>query len=113
MSKPQVTPAPKGFEVGGKYREDPVGSWESRGKETSRRKHSRDMGFTPSEVRLKNQLMRQFMKHGDGPGGNSQAWRESELWCRACHNYMRVQGSNLCTRCQKSADEALAEVPHG
>jgi hypothetical protein len=54
---------------------DPIGAEKPRGKAASRRKGRYDGGFTPSETRLKNQLMRQFLKHADGPGGNSEAYR--------------------------------------
>jgi len=56
---------------------DPIGSEAPRGKSCEKRMGRYDGGFTPSEQRLKNQLMKQFMKHGgEGPGGNSAAYQE-------------------------------------
>lgn len=62
-----------GFELGGRYRENPVGS---EGRSASQRKSGRDPGWTPSEVRLKSQLMKQFQRRGKGAGdGNTAAFR--------------------------------------
>lgn len=55
---------------------DPVGSEAPRGKDCSKRMGRYDGSFTPTEQRLKNQLMRQFMRTGgEGVGGNSEAYR--------------------------------------
>jgi len=55
---------------------DPIGSEAPRGKSLEKRMGRYDGGFTPSEQRLKNQLMKQFMKlGGEGPGGNSAEYR--------------------------------------
>ena len=45
-----------------------------RGKATSRRKSSRDPGWTPSETRVREKLMKQFCKL-EGPSGNSDAFK--------------------------------------
>ena len=56
---------------------DPIGSEAPRGKSLEKRMGRYDGGFTPSEQRLKNQLMKQFMHGGgEGPGGNSAAYQE-------------------------------------
>ena len=94
---------PKGWEVGGKYREDPKGAHRPRGKDTSRRKHARDPGLTPSEKYLKDKLMRQFMKTGEGDGGHSAAWRDSEVWCDRCGFYFKAEDAKLCRRCLEAA----------
>lgn len=71
----------KGYDVGGKYREDPVGSHVPRGKARSQRKASRDPGFTPTEQHRKNALMRQFMVNPEGGGtGNTEAYRAASCW---------------------------------
>ena len=55
---------------------DPIGSEAPRGKSLEKRMGRYDGGFTPSEQRLKNQLMKQFMHGGgEGPGGNSAEYR--------------------------------------
>lgn len=59
---------------------DPVGAEARRGKDTSRRKSGRDPGWTPTEERRRNELMRQFLKL-DGPKGSTKAYRESKVWC--------------------------------
>lgn len=56
---------------------DPIGSDAPRGKACEKRMGRYDGGFTPSEQRIKNQLMRQFMKSGgEGVGGNTKAYRD-------------------------------------
>ncbi len=40
------------------------------------RKGRRDPGLTPTEQRRKNELMRQFIRGGDGPRGNSPEYLE-------------------------------------
>jgi len=60
----------------GRVNGDPIGSEKPRGKDSSRRKARNDPGFTPTEQRQKNELMRQFMKNPEGGGiGNSEAFR--------------------------------------
>ena len=94
-------------EVGGKHREDPIGSTGPRGKSLEQRKHKLDgPSWTPTERVIKDRLMRQFMKTGEGAGGNSSLWRQSEVWCLACGNYPKAgDGStHLCVRCQAKSD---------
>lgn len=89
-------------EVGGKYREDPIGSVGPRGKSLEQRKHKLDgPSWTPTERVIKDKLMRQFMKLGEGCLGNSASFRESPLWCEVCGNFPKVgDGSGgLCLRC--------------
>lgn len=53
-----------------------------------------------AEQHQKNGLMRQFMRNQEGPGGNTNAYKESELWCRACDGRrMNVDGFESCTEC--------------
>jgi len=79
---------------------DPIGAdWEkgaSRGHHL--KKSSRDLGLTPTEQRIKNQLMRQFLKY-DGPRGASRAYREAPCWCQHCGRHLRVDGWNVCQAC--------------
>lgn len=84
---------------------DPLGAEVRRGKDTSKRMGRYDGSYTPSEQRLKNQLMKQFTRYGEGVGGNTAAYREAECWC-ACGRLKSV--SNLCAKCAAvtpSADE--------
>jgi hypothetical protein len=68
----------KGYELGGKYSADPIGSDAPKGKSCAQRKASKDgPTLTGSEQRLKNELMRQFMRTGEGPGGVSAAFRDN------------------------------------
>ncbi len=71
------TVAKRGYEVGGKFSQDPIGSERSRGKSRSQRKHRNDPGWTPTELHVKNQLMRQFMKNPEGPGGASETYKRN------------------------------------
>ena len=78
---------------------NPVGSDAPRGKDRSQRKHREDgKTWTGTEQRIKNGLMRQFMKTGEGPGGNSEAYREAECWC-ACGR-LKTTGMGECKRCR-------------
>ncbi len=53
---------------------DPVGSESERS--VSQRKGRFDPGWTPTESRLRDQLMKQFCRGGsDGTRGNSEAYR--------------------------------------
>jgi hypothetical protein len=58
-----------------------MGSEKPRGKDRSQRKGRFDPGWTPTETNQRNQLMKQFCKL-EGPGGNSEAYRSSSVWCR-------------------------------
>lgn len=60
---------------------DPTGSEKPRGKARSARKGRYDGGFTPSEQRKKDQLMRQFLKGYDGPRGASLEYVNAPCWC--------------------------------
>ncbi len=69
----------RGFEIGGKYSADPIGSDKARGKSRYQRKAARDGNtLTPTEQRQKNQLMKQFMKDPECGGlGRSQQFIEN------------------------------------
>jgi hypothetical protein len=54
---------------------DPIGSEAPRGKSLEKRMGRYDGSFTPSEQRLKDQLMKQFTRFGEGVGGNTAAYR--------------------------------------
>lgn len=53
----------------------------STGRSVSQRKSARDGGFTPTERRQKDKLMRQFQCIPEGQSGNSTAYTTSPLWC--------------------------------
>lgn len=90
----------KGFDFGGKYSQDPIGSEKARGKDTSQRKHRLDgTSWTPSERYLKDKLMRQFMRTGEGDGGVSEAYRAASCWCAYCGRHFRVEGADVCFSC--------------
>lgn len=70
-----------------------------RGKDRSERKGRYDGGWTGSERRIRDQLMRQFMKTGEGPGGNGDAYRNAPCWC-ACGR-LKADGDDVfCARCR-------------
>jgi hypothetical protein len=82
---------------------DPVSATETRGKSNAQRKGRYDGSFTGTEQRIKNNLMRQFMRTGEGGGmGNSAAYRNSPLWC-ACGG-MKVTGKDVCAKCDTNDD---------
>lgn len=70
--------AKRGYELGGKYCQDPIGSDKPRGKASSQRKHRNDgPSWTPTELHRRNELMRQFMRNPEGPGGASSAYKDN------------------------------------
>lgn len=88
---------------------DPQGSEAPRGKARHQRKSRFDPGWTPTEKRQRDQLMRQFLKGGDGGRGNSPAYISSAVWC-ACGRGMNRRGKNgktvPCARCAPKAKVA-------
>jgi hypothetical protein len=76
---------------------DPVGSDKPKGKSNAKRMGRYDGSFTPTEQRKKNKLMRQFMRTGEGGGGNSDAYRNASCWC-ACGR-LKADGRDACSRC--------------
>ena len=99
----------KGYELGGKHANDPIGSEKPRGKDAFERRGRFDSGRTPTEKVQKARLMRQFMRTKEGDGGNSVLWRESEVWCVRCGLYMRQDDSTQCRRCNDAAQVAPEE----
>jgi hypothetical protein len=55
---------------------DPIGSESPRGKDCSKRMGRYDGSFTPTEQKMKDQLMKQFTRFGEGVGGNTKAYRD-------------------------------------
>jgi hypothetical protein len=93
----------KGYEVNGRYSQDPIGSDKPRGKNRSMRKHRNDAGLTPTETHRKAQLMRQFLAL-DGPKGASLEYINSPIWCPSCSGRrMRLEAGGLCEYCATSA----------
>lgn len=72
-----------------------------RGKNRSQRKSSRDPGFTPSEQRKRDQLMRQFTRL-EGPSGNSEAYLSAPCWCEC--GRLKAVGWELCASCLAAID---------
>ena len=88
-------PMTSGHEREGRFSENPIGSDAPRGKARSQRKASRDGNtFTPTEQHRKNELMRQFMRTGEGSGGRSAEYVNSPVWCGSCGRRM-----NPCPNC--------------
>lgn len=89
-----------GNEIGGRFKENPIGSDAPRGKNRERRKHKLDgPTLTPTERHIKNNLMRQFMRTGEGSGGRSAAYINSPVWCTDCARRMKVDGHEKCEGC--------------
>lgn len=82
---------------------DPTHLKRSNTKSHHARKGRYDGSFTNSEQRLKNKLMRQFIKGYDGPRGNSEAYVNSAVWC-ACGHGMNRKSQNgdiiPCAKCR-------------
>lgn len=95
----------KGWGVGQRYAEDPIGSDAPRGKNREERRHRNDPGLTPTEQHIKNRLMNQFRRTGEGPGGNSEAYRVSPAWC-GCGRHFKAEGQWQCDRCLATYPEA-------
>lgn len=93
----------------GRQNGDPIGSEAPRGKSRSQRKGRYDAGWTPTESRKRDQLLRQFIKGYDGPRGNSAAYTGSSVWC-ACGRGMNRRAKNgstvPCVRCAPKAKVA-------
>lgn len=68
-----------GFEYGGRYKDDPIGSDKPRGKNREQRKHRNDGAtLTPTEQHIKNNLMKQFCRMEGST--NSEAYRNASCW---------------------------------
>lgn len=80
---------------------DPVGSEAPRGKSCGKRMGRYDGSFTPTEQRVKDELMRQFMRNPEGEPP-SAAYVNAPCWC-ACGRLKSV--GDLCARC--AAVEAM------
>ena len=95
----------KGYGVGDRFSQDPIGSHEPRGKDTSQRKHRNDPGWTPTEEHQRNQLLRQFMKNPEGSAHQDVgAYKAASCWCECGRGLKNESGS--CAKC--SAAEATA-----
>lgn len=94
----------RGYDVGGKYSQDPIGSDQPRGKDTSRRKHRNDPGWTPTELHQRNALMRQFMKNPEGEQVG-EAYKASPAWCRGCDGRRLAMSDGLCGSCCRSRSD--------
>lgn len=85
---------------------DPVSAKETRGKSNAARKGRYDGSFTGTEQRIKNELMRQFMRTGEGGGmGNSQAYRNAPCWCEC--GRLKAEGKNFCAKCIEAGHEGV------
>ncbi len=103
----------KGWGVGQRYSQDPIGSDAPRGKNREKRKHRNDPGLTPTEQHIKNNLMNQFRRTGEGPGGHSEAYRSASIWCE-CGRHFKVEGHEKCEGCLFREFSANANVDkHG
>lgn len=76
---------------------DPIGCDEPRGKSRAERKGRYDGSYTGTEQRTKNRLMNQFRRTGEGPGGNSEAYRNASCWCEC--GRLKADGLDICRRC--------------
>jgi hypothetical protein len=101
----------RGYGVGEKFSQDPVGSDESRGKNRERRKHKLDgPTLTPTESHIKNSLMRQFMKNPEGSEGRDEsAYKSASCWCSGCDGKRLVVVAGLCATC--ASNNPILETP--
>lgn len=56
--------------------------------------------WTPTEQRMREASLRQFMKL-DGPKGTTDAYRASDIWCDCPFGGLKVEGEDKCVRCLK------------
>lgn len=77
---------------------DPIGSEKPRGKARNERRGRNDPGFTPSEHRKRDVLMKQFCRL-EGPSGNSEAYQASPAWCSGCNGRRLAVLDGLCESC--------------
>lgn len=86
----------RGFEMGGRFHQDPIGSEKARGKSAHRRKSGRDPGLTPTENARKAKFLKQFTKLEGSV--NSEAYRNAECWCDCPFGGLRGENGK-CSRC--------------
>jgi hypothetical protein len=97
----------RGYGVGDKFSQDPVGSDESRGKNRERRKHKLDgPTLTPTEQHIRDGLMRQFMRNPEGEP-NGEAYKNASCWCE-CGRGLKAE-SGFCSRCEANGEAWMAE----
>ena len=87
---------------------DPVGSGNPRGKARSQRKHRNDPGWTPTESRKRDNLMKQFCKL-EGPSGNSEAYQASPAWCSGCNGRRLAVREGQCDNCWSTAHQGRVD----
>ena len=83
---------------------DPVGSEKPNGKSNEARKGRYDGSYSGTEQRKKEKLMNQFRRTGEGPGAQSEAYRNAPCWC-ACGR-LKYEGRAECLRCLERMVEA-------
>ena len=91
-----------GWEQGGRYSSDPIGSQHTVGRSRSlgQTKSGRDPGLTPTERTHKGKLMKQFCSLESGIE-DPVAYRASPCWCD-CERGLRGE-SGKCARCEAKA----------
>jgi hypothetical protein len=77
----------------------------SRGKTASQRKGRYDSGWTPSESRQRDQLMKQFCRL-EGPSGNGDAYVNAQCWC-SCGARLKEFPVDKPRWCRDCADPAV------
>ena len=69
---------PRGYELGGRHAADPINSHKPRGKARNQRKAAKDgPNWTGTELRKREAFLKQFCKNKEGPGGNSEAYKDN------------------------------------
>ena len=83
---------------------DPIGSEAPRGKDCSEQRGRYDPGWTGTELRMRNSLLRQFMKNPEGEPP-SEAYKNASCWCPGCDGKRLVADTErgLCSSCSWSA----------
>lgn len=89
-----------GWGIGERHSADPIGAWESRGKDCGKRLSAADgPHWTPTEARQREQLLKQFCRL-EGRAGNSAAYLSAACWCPACKGRgLLADGLDTCERC--------------
>lgn len=68
----------KGWGINERHAADPINSHKPRGKARNQRKAAKDgPSWTPTEQKRREAFLKQFCKNKEGPGGNSEAYKDN------------------------------------
>lgn len=104
----------KGWGVNERHADNPINSHLPRGKDTSERRHRNDPGWTGTEERMRNQLLRQFMRSPEGSAHSDvEAYKGASCWCSYCGGRRLVVEAGRCENCLIASDRLIARAALG